>query len=264
MATKLQLSIYDIYIKTCRLYREKKNRLLGFKRSSSLISDRYLENAPQPACAILHGQGIPTRVWGGDAHRHLGAPFFPPEPGDLLFLLVPATEPAGQVLLRAGYTKAEVPWNLQAIREFHNVFDPPQDGRRGRRQIILLDADRFHQQLPQHPPFNEQDVMYPTCTQFLISLLETYLDLRGEEEMRLRMELAVEIGYIYRYQAEAKTPEFETQLPQRLRRLHRDLVTNKSHMGDLGSWRCQRRYLQEGEGANATESVVEAGPSLES
>lgn len=225
-----------------------------------------MENAPQPACAILHGQGIPTRVWGGDAHVHLGAPFFEAEPGDPLFLLVSATEPAGQVLLRAGYTKAEVPLNLSESREFHNVFDPPQDGRRGRRKIFLLDADRFHQQLPQHPPFNEQDVMYPTCAQLLISLLETYLDLRGEKDIDLRMTLSVEIGYIYQYQAEVKTPEYEVQLPQRLRRLHRDLVTNKDHgdfdMGDLGSWICQRHYLQDGEDANATESTVEAGPSV--
>lgn len=207
--------------------------------------------SPTPkACLILQRAGIPSSVWGEDAIDHLGGVPLMEDSTLSLFLLVPDPETAAQVLGRAGYSRTKSHWSLERIPEYQTVLNTPtpeatEVAGAAARKVILLAADRFCHRLPTEPGGD----VYPTCGKFLTSLFQTYFSLRGEEEMRLRLKLSVLIGRIYEYLSEAvEAPDFELQLPPRVRRLHRDHVTNADHgdfnMGDLGSWMCQKYYLR--------------------
>ncbi|KAL2015870.1 hypothetical protein VTK56DRAFT_4667 [Thermocarpiscus australiensis] len=194
------------------------------------------------ACELLYKAGIPAAVWLEDALSYHGVPTLVFD----LFLLVPDVDAAAQVLVSSGYTRGQPSLALRAIRQFDNLYNPPQTTTREDRgsipgpDVVLLPAGEWFYQLPATTA--EMTDWFPTLPQLLTSLIGKWLSLE-EEESDLRLRIAIFIGYIYSYVDAVKAPGFEQQLPREYRVFHSDQVQGINAEA-LGTFRCQQHYLQ--------------------
>ncbi|POS75149.1 hypothetical protein DHEL01_v206464 [Diaporthe helianthi] len=208
---------------------------------------------------VLYCAGIPSLIWGEDALEHLGVPTHT----FCLYLMVPdhLLPQAIDHLMRAGYQKRQPPSELADIRQFSNIYSPPNptpsqntDDRFGNPDldpedsidssyppVILLPAGEWYISLPETSTGIHD--CYPTLPQMLISIISKWLVLE-EQDSTLRLRLGVFIEYIYDYLDAVKQPGFEETLPQRLRLFHsKRLISLETD--ELGTYAYQKRLLEE-------------------
>lgn len=226
---------------------------------SSTLALRYR------AYGILYCAGIPLCVWFEDALEHLGVP----TETFCLYLLVPAAQlqQAADHLLNDGqYSKRQLPFALERISHFSNIYAPParetlrppgpvlfSDGSQYlpdpndivdslNPPVILLPAEEWFYELP--PTSAEILDCYPTLPQILASLILRWL---ADNEESLSLCVSVMIEYIYEYLGNVKKPGFEDLLPEKVRKFHLDMIHGRDPSGDLqlGIWSCHQYYRDE-------------------
>ncbi|KAG8158419.1 hypothetical protein KVR01_011541 [Diaporthe batatas] len=212
------------------------------------------------AYGILCSAGIPSLIWCEDALEHLGVP----TETFCLFLVVPDSlqAQASDHLMKAGYQKRDLPFALNQIPQFSNIygppapspsqlvneedrdnpfFDPEDNINRLYPPVILLPAMEWFVNLPE--TYSGMQECYPTLLQLFTSLVSKWMVLEEQDE-GLRMVLAVltSIEYIYDYLDVVKQPEFEEGLPKNLRLFHTERV-NGLEPGELWLYSYQKRFL---------------------
>lgn len=216
------------------------------------------------AYGILYCAVIPLCIWFEDALAHFGVPTFT----FALFLVVPSAQLAQAInhLEKAGYKKRRPHLDYRNIRQFENMYEPEkpsiaadsatvaENGGDGfpptnpadiidssNPPVVLLSADEWFYKLPQITA-GMQDC-FPTLPQYLTSIVSKWLS-AAENEVMLRMHLAVQLEYIYEYLDEVKQPGFEKNLPSYLREFHLDGV-NATGSRELSLVENQRKYRQQ-------------------
>ncbi|KAL2131010.1 hypothetical protein VTI74DRAFT_5669 [Chaetomium olivicolor] len=196
------------------------------------------------ACELLYKAGIPAAIWLEDALSYHGVPTLVFD----LFLLVPDVDAAAQVLVRSGYKRGQLSLGLRAIRQFDNLYTPPQttstthedhDSVAG-ANVVLLPAKEWFHQLP--ATAEAMTDWFPTLHQLLTTLIRKWLSLEEQEE-DLRLRIVIFIDYIYSYVDAVKAPGFELQLPREYRVFHSDQLQG-INTEYLDTFQCQQHYLQ--------------------
>lgn len=199
------------------------------------------------ACELLYKAGIPAAIWLEDALSYHGVPTVVFD----LYLLVPDVDAAAQVLVRSGYKRGQLCLALSDIRQFDNLYTPPEppqttstthdnhDSVTG-TNVVLLPAKEWFYQLPNTA--GAVTDWFPTLPQLFTALVQKWLSLERQEE-DLRLRITVFIGYIYSYVGAVKAPGFELQLPRGIRVFHSDQLQN-INAEYLDTFRCQQHYLQ--------------------
>lgn len=222
------------------------------------------------AYGILYNAGIPLCIWCEDALEHLGVP----TATFCLYLVVPDArmQQAADHLVRAGYQKRELPFALNEITQFSNIYGPPQEtpdrppNVESEDDFVLDPKDSIDSRdppvilLPDQEWFCElsgtvaemQDC-YPTLAQLLTALIYKWMAVEEQDE-RLLLHIAIHIEYIYEYLDAVRQPGFEESLPQRIWGFHFDRLKGLD-AGDWGTVPYQKSYMAKIDGRDDEPST---------
>lgn len=220
--------------------------------SSSPTSER-LTHRYRPS-KILDKSNIPNIVWFEDAlalHGSDTAVFD-------LFLLVPNSREAADVLIRDGYEETEIPSPFpndeRSCRGGIRLKLPTGSPENG---TVLIDASVWHYDLQFKTDLDIAPL--PPLNKYIESIMEYWLELSEEDYVKKclwAMSLATQISYAYTIETPegeaVRTEDFAQQLRPEFAELHYDMVGNYPRQSFIGSYRKHEyhaiRYQQIKEG----------------